>query len=442
MSQEAKDRIESAISDLAMTEIADPNQALADAVKSAGIPPGHVPLLAQAYNVGQATRRRLECETQAEKAAAFPTADPEAIRRLVYADIDQPANQPLDKSAQTALLDYVGVPSWYYRRAAALAEKADSSLSKAAKTTVPPRELNRDLYGEHMKLCAGLEKAASLTRRLADRERDDAICYITTLRTALHDPALPPVERIAKYAAQICGPGAGEVVKQLSVGRMPAKSASVVGPHRVNAGVSPYREIAQFIDHGKHAFVFDLAADYFADLAIEGRQLFELATTNSKRNLTADELIKASSGVAPVRSFVDNSLRLGTAGNLFASLGDRVRAKHEDAEQDVMGRLVSPSHENELRSIGAQSMLQDFLSNDPIIAAHDPHTVADKFNRISQFAPRVASEPLMMEALLRRSLQGPTDPFEVSQIAQTEKTIGETKRQKPRGGAPEDSNVR
>ncbi len=72
-------------------------------------------------------------------------------------------------------------------------------------------------------------------------------------------------------------------------------------------------------------------------------------------------------------------------------------------------------------------MLNQMMTDkqDPI-SGHDPDTVIDAFNSISDLAPRVADHPAAVGPLLRRKLQGNVQPFEAKELAELEKTVRQT----------------
>ena len=100
----------------------------------------------------------------------------------------------------------------------------------------------------------------------------------------------------------------------------------------------------------------------------------------------------------------------------------------EGAKHKAMSEVSDPLHESTLRGANTQSMLNDFLSNDPIISSYQPHEVLSAYNNLSKLAPTVAQQPAVMRGLLRRMLtqENVLEPPEASQIADVESKIRPT----------------
>ena len=89
--------------------------------------------------------------------------------------------------------------------------------------------------------------------------------------------------------------------------------------------------------------------------------------------------------------------------------------------------LGDPEHENELRKIKAQVMLADMMSDtDNPISGYDPEEVLEAYNNLSQLAPRLADQPAAVQPLLAKRLAGNTEPFEIKEISDIEKSIAQT----------------
>jgi hypothetical protein len=74
-------------------------------------------------------------------------------------------------------------------------------------------------------------------------------------------------------------------------------------------------------------------------------------------------------------------------------------------------------------------MLEDLMTNDPVIRGYSPDDVIQAYNDIVDTAPRAADQRMLLQGLMRRHLSGEstTDPFDVQQnILGSEKLLGET----------------
>jgi hypothetical protein len=91
---------------------------------------------------------------------------------------------------------------------------------------------------------------------------------------------------------------------------------------------------------------------------------------------------------------------------------------------------ADPYHEADMTAIRSRAMLNDMLSNDPIISSYDPDEVRQAYNAMSQLSPRLSSQPGVVRAMLRRLLQqeGVIEPHEASQLTETEKNLSQMER--------------
>jgi len=83
-----------------------------------------------------------------------------------------------------------------------------------------------------------------------------------------------------------------------------------------------------------------------------------------------------------------------------------------------------PQHEAKLRGIRAKLVVNDMISNDPVLSAYPPEHVFNAYNEISRIAPGVSAEPLLMRSLVGRSLQtgGRLEANEIKQLLEAEST--------------------
>lgn len=106
-------------------------------------------------------------------------------------------------------------------------------------------------------------------------------------------------------------------------------------------------------------------------------------------------------------------------------LGDQLSGKKdpEQLEADIQ-KVIDPDQETKLRAIKMQALLNDLMTNDPVISGYGPDEVAQAYNEIAQMTPRVSEQPGMLRGLLARRLElGRNEPFESAQIIGAEKDI-------------------
>jgi hypothetical protein len=115
----------------------------------------------------------------------------------------------------------------------------------------------------------------------------------------------------------------------------------------------------------------------------------------------------------------------GTVGALAKELAPDTK---EERIQARVADLSDLGHEQKLRAIQTQTMLQDLMMNDPVISGYDPEQVLEAYNHISQMAPRSADRRLVVQPMLRTYLeQGRTmGAFDVDQLMGVEKKLQDT----------------
>src|ERR1019366_5993256 len=123
---------------------------------------------------------------------------------------------------------------------------------------------------------------------------------------------------------------------------------------------------------------------------------------------------------------------MGAMGAVMGrTLGQTPKTKDvlvEDAWMD----FEDPEHQNELRKIRAHAMLNQLLTDpDDPISGHDHDRVLRAYNEINQVAPRIAENIATLRPHLRRRLEGHQEPFEVKELADTEKGLSQTKSPTP-----------
>jgi hypothetical protein len=392
-----------------------PNQAIAKAASDEKLPSGFIPLVCAAYNTGMQESQRLAETGSLAKFATFPLAQPEAVRQELYPD-EVPT--PAKKAAQTAVADE-------YRRPPAQIDWAsrDSrqllAFPKAA-AEVPQPTVQRTVDRPIAKL-ATLKRAAEEAERTADW---------------LHVELDRGARRLAgyfKYSSERLPFG---VVKAAAVAQHGAPAETLLtlaykqaylreSPEAASQSLicyQPQLEPYRIIDH-----CFDLARrKQAADVAAkQARESYERAVQE-----TLHPFVEAPHST-PRKSagLLDNTFSgiSGAVGGLtMRSVEDRLSADPNRQALKTWSKLEDPHHDAELRGIRTQAMLNDLMANDPVISGFDADEVLGAYNELTQLAPRASLQPAAMRSWLRRKLQGHQEPFEVKEIADTEKALVES----------------
>lgn len=82
----------------------------------------------------------------------------------------------------------------------------------------------------------------------------------------------------------------------------------------------------------------------------------------------------------------------------------RTQSGHDRAVQDNLNKLLDPDFRDDIHQIKVQAILHDLMTNDDVISSYDPDTVIDNYNKIYQSSPHVATNPGVVQDMLRRAL--------------------------------------
>jgi predicted DNA-binding WGR domain protein len=123
---------------------------------------------------------------------------------------------------------------------------------------------------------------------------------------------------------------------------------------------------------------------------------------------------------------------LGALGSTLGDVGSAgmgamgLSAKDpEAARRSAISEVMDPVHEAKIQAAKTKAILNDFVSNDPVLSGYEPREVMTAYNHIAELAPSVSQQPSVMRGLLRRMLQqeGVMEPHEVAQISQIERQL-------------------
>lgn len=194
-----------------------------------------------------------------------------------------------------------------------------------------------------------------------------------------------------------------------------------------DASVYPYPEIKTAI--GLARGLEKLASEAVdAEMALDS---FELAHGFKKKAECRPGVLDDLFSALP---YEDNALvpfeksARDTEDMLFSGGMRAFKLKEPDADSlqtKAISEVYNPAHEEELRSIKVKAMLNDFLSNDPIMSGQSPEKVLHVYNQISSVMPQVAGEPTVLRGLMRRMLQQQEviEPHEIKQLTDVEKQL-------------------
>ena len=189
---------------------------------------------------------------------------------------------------------------------------------------------------------------------------------------------------------------------------------------------SPYKEVEACIK---------AAQDYssLVDSLLEFEKVAFTAQLNLERILTRNEPapLPASNTLSVVRLAAGEkraynptlmggmatgtslAMGMGVGNSIMKDFGPESKDK---LKSDAFMKVTDPDHESKLRSIRSQAALHGLL-NSPYFEGEDPYQVTDLFNKVTKMSPRIADQPLALEAILRRYMsQGQADTHDLDQL--------------------------
>lgn len=414
----------------------DPSEGIAKAAMDCGVRPAEVHLVVHAYNTGRTTRQREENDDLLTKAADFPLADTERVLQIMYPDrVKTAAAVQRDTSPHPV---YNMSPRPFLERRAAR-EKAAAAVdwgTIAGQKVTAPEPYPRDKQAAEKRALGNVDRARKSmeeSRRKAAAAFDQMGQHFVDLTTYFRRPDATPMP-VVKEAVILLHGDTGEKIFDELVKVTPGLTK--LSNHRLGSslllpGRASFPRVDD-IDCTQEPFPKVAALVGAIDTYKQEKAAFDQATAAHDRTKAAELSPFAPPAVSPSiledhssddgekRAFL-NPLQALTSGAVLTNTMARVnQAAKGDPQKEIqkqMMQLEDPVHENRLRMINTQAMLQDFMVNDPVISGYDPDEVSNAYNDIVQLAPRSSDQRLLMQQLLRKQLQqGQLDSFEMDQL--------------------------
>jgi len=439
MDKAAEDRLLGAVKEAVawVEDGIDPTDAIAKVAGDLNLNADTTALLVQAYNTGRtAFQRESNSGDILGKMAEFPLARVEDVIGRLW-----PSEPQLPKQASVCddhVPDcFLRPPSITPRRELQLREKAASVKLPRTEQPVVPGDPNIKMakaYGQAQRQEKIVEEARYQSKVARDR-------YLSSLSKLADYFIEAPLFRASfedvEYNGQLMF---GEPAKHAmdyvyARNKMTEKRASGT-PFRlseVDPNSPPYTLLKAAIDRGREV----LAAQR------EHQQLQKKAQTEMTETLrpfcslpspapTPFSVLGSSDSTSAAIDQPSFDKTAGIFGSLLAGgAGAAMRGQlgpkpQSDMVAGAQNELTDPQHLNALRQIEAQTMLNDFLSNDEVLSGHDPEEVLQAYNEVVELSPHAATQPAVMRPLLRKRLsQGSYEPFEAQQIADIEKSVSQ-----------------
>ena len=392
-----------------------PDEALMKIAREMDFGPGRIGVLAAAYNTGRQLAQWNDGAGVLDKLASFDLADAKKITAALYPD-------EVLSEKEAALRhgvddDYDHGPYWLEdmrraKSASAILPPMIEKTAEVAETYRDPKKEMQRAFGRWERTKQAFEEARRTATAAEDRYRVKMARLFDYFRKAPGERvSLAQAEHVSSiYFGKIASDlfDAVAAVLPSSEARPAEKRAADIDlqPGEIDLDRNPYRLIRECFDSAKGF----LKAAKVRDAAEE-----------TMKKAKEEHLRPFGLGEKEAGVFAPMGTAFGTW--LGRTVGELPKSKGELVEDAAM-ELEDPRHQNEIRRIKAQAMLNAFLTDDEDpISGHDPELVLEHYNRLAQLAPRAAEQPAVIGPLLRKSLTGKMEPFEAKEIAGLEKDI-------------------
>ena len=129
-------------------------------------------------------------------------------------------------------------------------------------------------------------------------------------------------------------------------------------------------------------------------------------------NLYGEPEEASKSEPAPQVAGLHNAIAATVAGAMGKQMAGYIDTGVERAFTEPRARENKALSER-LKNVQSQIMLQDLLTNDPVLADESPEKAVEAYNAILQMAPEVASNKEVVRAILRQTVHSTAiSPYE------------------------------
>lgn len=376
---------------------------------------GEIKLVAHAYNTG-ATRQHFDSTSDPlEKAAAFPLADPDAAVAAMFPEQVKTAAAIQQETA--VAFDYAVSPmGMLARRKKAAVILPELPKIAPRETYLHPDSLQKQAVAERQRHKQAVDEARRQTAVALDKMAQafcDLVEYFET-------PGHPSLASVKEAVANVYGGEGAAILGTIETYRPHLRKAAAA-PYDYSVISQPLPLIGQMLQaiEKHHA----CGMEYYKQAAYA-----QASVINNSHDLSDSVLPNEKQAIA-------NPLALMLTGSYAKDMIDKtVQGMPEARMQEATSQLADPQHEAALRNIRVRSMLNDLMTEDPVVSRHNPQDVLQAYNDLNGLAPHAADQKLIMQAALRKQLeQGNVEPFEVDQL------LGIDSKLRQQGGANSES---
>lgn len=418
-----------------------PNEAIAKVASEERIPAGHIRLMASAYNTGKTNRQRSDANSLFDKIAEFELADPKKILLQIFPEQVKTAAEIYTPQVISEQYDYE--PDWMAKQAI---QGRIGKLDYGPSPSPLPRDPTR-----FFKKADGYVQLLNNERSRLDGEArnswDKVSSAYSELQLYFRQMYASPLDEVRQNAELLFGKAASVIFDKMAMSGSccmsskpvpavkPKKKTEPVKPvqikratitHAVDRSQPPYscvetiiRESRSYCDQMQKMASFEKTA---VELELK---LAHALGTKTPVPLAADptlSILRRHRGekrafVGPAMGTLAQGAELGLGAEVSRSIMSKLGPKPEDKlRQDALESLSDPDHDSRLRAIRSQAALHGIL-NGPYFEGEDPNKVTEIFNNLVHMSPRMADQPLILEAAMRRlAAQGQVDPHDIDQL--------------------------
>ena len=440
----------------------DPDVALEKVARQYGLGPGKIRLVAHGYNTGRQLSQWRDPGRSSvlDKLARFPLCDPEAVIARVHgpaavapASAVRSVRQAADAGVVAADYDRPPRLDLPPARPSVKSAAARPAAGRAAATPADPDDAFDRSLGRVRKAAAAYEECRRAARAARDRVARAVDRVVAYFRKDARDRlSFPQV----KAAAEAYFGGGVAALLDLVCTHLPRLTREKqAGDGPVDLTAEPFVLLAEAVKAAAAAADLSARATRLGDDWQRTRsEQFRRYTPDWPRRRSwpvSDDAVKAAAVFAPSRPrrlapcspyrrvhagvektaiapVIVGALAGPTVGRIFTT----AEGTPEERVESVVSRLGDPEHENELRKIRVRAALNQMMTDpDDPISSYDPHRVVQVYNEISQVAPRLAENVAALRPVLRKRLEGHTEPFEAKELVEMERTLADLRRPWP-----------
>jgi len=391
----------------------DPSEAIAKVASQEKYAWDFTARMVEAFNTSKTCKWIQSTEGQ-EKAASFKIASPDKVRKLMFPD---EVKTPAEKSAGVAPLLCQAPETEFFELATEKAARA------TAPTTAPVKswqlhDMNM-LFDQAQKEAASLDRRAEEARTQVAIARSDFDKSLRKLSSYFREMPHEPFEYVEKVASGSWG-GVSTLMdivwKMSGASKFGEKRASGESVRTIAPARRPFTLMRDVVEKRAKC---QQAADLHRDIEKEAQ--------SNRERLTALE-VRCAVKAAGMPNFED--MVMNTVSGQKADKGGYESPDPVKATQGAATLFPDPQVSAETSALDAQLMLHRLMTQDPVISGQDPNRVLSAYNTLAQSSPRMVQSPLALQSALRKYLEtGAFDTMDVSNLASTEKTMGDIQTQ-------------